>query len=80
MYRSVRVVPILRKASLETPDQYLIPFKNLMPFSVNQLSLFLNHNKLQDSNQFGFQPTDIPLMIVGQTLHASGSDMHRDSY
>ncbi|XP_037387443.1 uncharacterized protein LOC119261807 [Pygocentrus nattereri] len=83
-FKAARVVPILKKPSLDGTD-----INNYRPVSLlsflskileravyNQLSVFLSENQLQDPNQSGFKPahsTETALNAVSEKLHAARS-------
>ncbi|MCJ8736954.1 hypothetical protein PDJAM_G00018110 [Pangasius djambal] len=83
-FKKARVIPILKKPSLDPSDisNYrpvsLLSFlsKTLECTVYNQLSLYLSQNNLQDPNQSDFKPehsTETGLLAVTEKLHASRS-------
>ncbi|KAI4871593.1 hypothetical protein NFI96_004107 [Prochilodus magdalenae] len=83
-FQTARVVPILKKPSLDSSDinSYrpvsLISFlsKILERAVYNQLSFFLSQNQLQDINQSGFKPahsTETALIAVTERLQTARS-------
>ncbi|XP_072530520.1 uncharacterized protein, partial [Salminus brasiliensis] len=81
-FKSARVVPILKKPTLDSldignyrPISLLSLLSKILERSVyNQLSLFLTLNNLQDPNQSGFKAahsTETALIAVTEKLHAA---------
>ncbi|KAI4875881.1 hypothetical protein NFI96_009458 [Prochilodus magdalenae] len=83
-FKTARVVPILRKPSLDSSDISSYRPVSLLSFLSkilertvdNQLSFFLSQNQLQDINQSGFKSahsTETALIAVTEKLHAARS-------
>ncbi|KAI4879259.1 hypothetical protein NFI96_003947 [Prochilodus magdalenae] len=83
-FKTARVVPILKKPSLDSSDVSSYRPVSLLPFLskilecavYNQLSFFLSQNQLQDINQSRFKPAhsiETALIAVTERLHAARS-------
>ncbi|MCJ8738156.1 hypothetical protein PDJAM_G00032410 [Pangasius djambal] len=83
-FKRARVIPILKKPSLDPSDISNYRLVSLLSFLsktlertvYNQLSLYLSQNNLQDPNQSGFKPiysTETALLAVTEKLHAARS-------
>ncbi|KAI4900229.1 hypothetical protein NFI96_026022, partial [Prochilodus magdalenae] len=83
-FKTARVVPILKKPSLDSSDVSSYRPVSLLSFLsrtleravYNQLSFFLSQNQLQDINQSGFKPahsTETALIAVTERLQTARS-------